>query len=1139
MSRVPNGSHDRFAGRRLLATTGIRAALAALVGLASLGSFRPANAADTSPFFYSGGQKHALKSSTGWVAVELEAGADASSVVQSVRALGAVDKSAAVASYAKKPILIFKSSGGSGARVAGAKGVRRVLRTFASGKSPIVETDEILVNFKKGVSKSQAAALLQANGAVIVAKLGDYAPNGYRARVTSGAALDAANALYGNANVAWSHPNFIWPKQKRFVPNDPLYANQWHLNNSGQGGGTAGADVKAQAAWDITRGSTGIIVAITDDAIDTDHVELGGAKLVPGKDYVNNDNDPRPVAAADNHGTSCAGVAVGAGHNGVGTSGIAPNCKLMPIRLVGTTDLDNEAAAFTFAANNGAHIISNSWGPDDNAGPAALPDNVRDAINFAATSGRGGKGCIIVWAAGNGNESCDNDGYAANPTVITVAATTNQDVRASYSDFGAAVDVCAPSSGGTIDILTVDRTGAVGYSPANGYSNADYTNDFGGTSSACPLVAGVAALMLSVNPDLTRVQVQTILQNTADKVDTAGGAYVSGRSNKYGYGRVNALRAVQEAAPATRTISGRIADAGNIAISGVTVGRTGSATTVLTNANGEYTLTGVPAGSFTVTPTKASTTFNPVNRSVTVTTANVTGQNFTGTVTPPATFNISGRIADAGNLAIAGVTVGRTGSATTVLTSASGEYTLTGVPAGTYTVTPTKAGCTFNPATRSVTVTNANVTAQNFTGTVTPPATFNISGRIADAGNLAIAGVTVGRNGSATTVQTNANGEYVLTSVPAGTFTVTPSKAGCTFSPTTRSVTVTNANVAAQNFTGTVTAATFNISGRIADAGNVAIAAVTVGRTGSATTVQTNANGEYVLTGVPAGTYTVTPSKANTSFNPATRSVTVTNANVTAQNFTGTPTDPNALYTITGRISSGANGLPNVSVARTGGAAVLTNGAGYYTFTGVMAGTYTITPTLAGNVFDPGSRSVTITSANAVNQNFVALTGYSISGRVSNSAGAAVVGAVISRTGSAATVQTNSAGYYTLPNVPNGTYTITATLAGNAFTPATRSVTVAGAAVANQNFIASAGYTIAGRIANSAGTGLAGVTVGRTGSVATVVTNGAGYYTFAGVPNGTYTVTPTSPNFNFTPVTRSVTVNGATTGGHNFIGTPK
>lgn len=230
--------------------------------------------------------------------------------------------------------------------------------------------------------------------------------------------------------------------------------------------------------------------------------------------------------------------------NGIGVSGVAPACKLMPIRLLadGMTNSD-EAEAFLFAAQNGADIISNSWGPPDGYGTVdPLPDVTKAAIDYAANNGRGGKGCVIFFAAGNGNESVDNDGYASYEKVIAVGASTDQDVRAYYSDYGLSLDIMAPSSGGIKGITTTDRMGN------DGYSSGNYTNSFGGTSAASPIAAGVAALMLSVNGELSRSDVQEILQYTADKINPAAANYnTDGFSQKYGYGRINAYKAVLEA----------------------------------------------------------------------------------------------------------------------------------------------------------------------------------------------------------------------------------------------------------------------------------------------------------------------------------------------------------------------------------------------------------------------------------------------------------------------------------------------------------------------------------------------------------------------------------------------------------------
>ncbi len=172
-----------------------------------------------------------------------------------------------------------------------------------------------------------------------------------------------------------------------------------------------------------------------------------------------------------------------------------------------------------------------------------IPLIVKAAIDQAVEKGRKGRGCVIFFAAGNGDESVELDGYASYPKVIAVAATTDQDRRAWYSDYGKAISVAAPSSGGRNGIWTTDVRGRRGYNP-----RGDWTGEFGGTSAACPLVAGVAALVLSANPKLTAQEVRQLLEATADKVDPKGGRYdASGWSPWYGYGRVNALRAVREA----------------------------------------------------------------------------------------------------------------------------------------------------------------------------------------------------------------------------------------------------------------------------------------------------------------------------------------------------------------------------------------------------------------------------------------------------------------------------------------------------------------------------------------------------------------------------------------------------------------
>ena len=310
-------------------------------------------------------------------------------------------------------------------------------------------------------------------------------------------------------------------------PRTEFLNRQWHLRTA-----------KVTDAWNTTRGDPDVVVAVADDGVDLSHPEFRN-KITDQYDFDRDEPDGSPKLFGDKHGTPCAGVAVAAGER---ASGAAPECSLMPIRtpsgFLGSVD---EARMYRWIADHGADVLSCSWGPTDGEGPAPQPDNIRTAIDYCVNQGRNGKGIPIFWAAGNGGENADEDGWAANPKVISVAASTSDDTRAGYSDWGQTVDIAAPSSGSadqmTDPIFTTDRQGQLGYT-AN-----DYVDRFGGTSSACPLAAGIGALLLSAAPNLTASEVKETLESTADKV--GGVTYQNGHSIALGHGRVNALAAVQ------------------------------------------------------------------------------------------------------------------------------------------------------------------------------------------------------------------------------------------------------------------------------------------------------------------------------------------------------------------------------------------------------------------------------------------------------------------------------------------------------------------------------------------------------------------------------------------------------------------
>lgn len=420
--------------------------------------------------------------------------------------------------------------------------------------------NKLFVRLRGAPARGEIAALEAAHALRLVWRFPE-APRALVFELTERAQLNPvkiANRLATHRRVRTAEPCLIEAKIGRALPSDEGFRAQWHLLNTGQGSGKPGADCNAAAAWDYTWGDKNVCVALIDDGFDLSHPDFSTAgKIVAPYDATQHDTDPAPETMRENHGTACAGVAIAA--RGAGAAiGVAPDCRFMPIRHAGELGDYDEAMAFRHAQQNGAHVISCSWGPPDAYRDEfwPMPSLTRTTIEICVRQGRGGRGIPVLFAAGNGNEPVELDGYANDPLVIAVAACTNLDTKAEYSDYGRNVWVCAPSNGGTLGIFTTDRTDRFGYHPT-----ADYTDDFGGTSSATPLVAGVAALMLSVNPELTEPRIRRILKKTAVKInrraprkyeDTWGNAYGDrydrrGHSKVFGWGRVDAGAAVAEA----------------------------------------------------------------------------------------------------------------------------------------------------------------------------------------------------------------------------------------------------------------------------------------------------------------------------------------------------------------------------------------------------------------------------------------------------------------------------------------------------------------------------------------------------------------------------------------------------------------
>lgn len=443
-------------------------------------------------------------------------------------------------------------------------------------------TDKIIVRFIPEASTAEINALLEKYHLNTVEQY-DWLPQTYLLQVTdeSGAnPLKIANNLMEESAVASAEPDLVNRFQKAFIPNDDLFPKQWHLNASQGINLLAEASINAPEAWDVTLGDRSIVVAVIDDGFDLDHPDFKH-KIVSPINYVDGNDQPYPDADGF-HGTPCAGVAI-ADCNGAGVVGVAPGCSFMPVRFPFNAEESLLIKIFKEVGSQ-SDVISCSW----KLGPflAPLSEALDGTLKHIATEGgRRGKGCVICFAAGNNNlpikdlepksfqwfdyangvirttTGAIENGMAAHPDVIAVAASTSLNKHAAYSNWGAEVNVCAPSNNFNpltneqltgLSIWTTDNE-AIGRGFTDG---SRYTDSFGGTSSATPVVAGTAALILSANPELSAAAVKEILQTTADKIlDVGSDIFGMNRSSYddkghcdwFGFGKVNAAKAVREA----------------------------------------------------------------------------------------------------------------------------------------------------------------------------------------------------------------------------------------------------------------------------------------------------------------------------------------------------------------------------------------------------------------------------------------------------------------------------------------------------------------------------------------------------------------------------------------------------------------
>ena len=390
-----------------------------------------------------------------------------------------------------------------------------------------------------------------------------------------------ADTFLADAGPADSHPRGgsngpSWQIAEYFIPSDTLFGNQWHLNNTGQSGGTPGVDLDVVEIWDEFTGA-GVTVGIWDDGVQYTHPDLDGNYDTNLHIIVNgNVHDPLPESTSSAHGTAVAGV-IAAENDGIGTVGVAFGATIAGVDIFYDSVDDFTATSAMTSELYNFDVTNHSWGFT-----APFAANLLDSSTFWANffagifdstaSGRGGLGTINMVAAGNdrqaGRDSNDSN-FTAIPQTIAIAAVSHDNMVSYYSTPGAANLVAGPTNGPAgSGIWTTDRTGSDGYSDGSnqtGNTDANYTATFGGTSSATPAVSGLVALMLEANPDLGWRDVQDILAMTARHAGTAIGAGHAGDelydwgfngattwngggmhfSNDYGFGLVSAHAAVR------------------------------------------------------------------------------------------------------------------------------------------------------------------------------------------------------------------------------------------------------------------------------------------------------------------------------------------------------------------------------------------------------------------------------------------------------------------------------------------------------------------------------------------------------------------------------------------------------------------
>jgi thermitase len=406
-----------------------------------------------------------------------------------------------------------------------------------------ITTDIFTVKLDPQMPEAAVKQRLSDDGLRLVRQL-RFTPNTFEVRVAGQKPLpEVLQELQSKPHYDFVEPMLLQAITGRWKPKDPEFGRQWQHANDGSNGGTAGADIRAEQAWDLTRGK-GVRIAVIDNGMQVRHPDLktgvvagGSFQAVGGGTATFTKFRPRGTAAFpdDSHGTFCMGMAGARANNKRGGCGAAPEADLIAVAClndqIGTQTTLARAVAYaadpsredaTSSAAKGAHVIACSLGP--NGADWDMTSVLDLAIRFAANQGRGGLGTPVFWASSNGFVEIERDEVSSHADVIAVGRSDHND-QADGSAYGPKLEFLAPG----VDVYNTTSGGAYEFST--------------GTSFAAPLAAGVGALVLARHPKWTAQQVRERLRDTCDKV--GGVTYdSSGHNDEYGHGRINAARAV-------------------------------------------------------------------------------------------------------------------------------------------------------------------------------------------------------------------------------------------------------------------------------------------------------------------------------------------------------------------------------------------------------------------------------------------------------------------------------------------------------------------------------------------------------------------------------------------------------------------